>query len=56
MVLYASEDVIFSVKTFIENPIRENFLKAILTMRNDLSAKKGVLDLEKIKLELKSRP
>ena len=55
MILYASKDVIFSVKTFIENPNRDNFLKTILTMRQDLSAKKSDLDLEKIKLDRKSK-
>jgi len=50
MILYASEDVIFSVKTFIENPVRDNFLKTILTMRQDLSAKKTDLDLDSIRI------
>lgn len=35
MMLYASREVIFSVKLFIENPTRENFLQTILTMRQD---------------------
>ena len=39
MMLYASKDVIMSVKSFIENPVRENFLKTILSMRQDLSSK-----------------
>jgi len=51
MTLYASKEVIFSVKRFIEKPIRENFLKTILTMRQDLSSKKN--DLEKMNLQLK---
>jgi len=34
MILYASKDVIFSVKAFIENSTRENFLKTILTPRS----------------------
>lgn len=55
MILYASKDVIFSVKNFIENPTYENFLKTIITMRKDLSAKKDKLDLEKIKIELKTK-
>ncbi len=54
MMLYASKDVIFSVKAFIENPDRDNFLKTILAMRKDLSTKRDDLDLEKIKLEIKS--
>lgn len=53
MILYASNDVIYSVKAFIEDPTYENFLKTILTMRQDLSAKKHDLDLEKIKIEFK---
>lgn len=55
MILYASKDVIFSVKAFIENPVRDNFLKTILTMRQDLSAKKSDLDLNSIILEVKSK-
>jgi len=55
MMLYASKDVIFSVKSFIENPKRDNFLKTILTMRQDLSAKRNDLDLDKIILEVKSK-
>ena len=55
MILYASKDVIFSVKEFIENPVRDNFLKTILTMRQDLSAKKNDLDLNDIILEVKSK-
>ncbi|HEX5036179.1 MAG TPA: hypothetical protein VFX30_03375 [bacterium] len=54
MALYASRTVIFSVKTFIENPIRDNFLKTIVTMRQDLSSKKNDLDVGKIRLDLKS--
>jgi len=54
MILYASKDVIFSVKRFIENPVRDNFLKTILTMRQDLSAKRNDLDLNDIILEVNS--
>ena len=54
MILYASKDVIFSVKAFIENPVRDNFLKTILTMRQDLSAKRNDLDLNDIILEVNS--
>jgi hypothetical protein len=53
MMLYASRDVIFSVKTFIENPTHDNFLKTILIMRKDLSAKGSDLDLDGISLEIK---
>lgn len=55
MILYASKDVIFSVKAFIENPARDNFLKTILTMRQDLSTKRNDLDLRSIILEVKSK-
>jgi hypothetical protein len=50
MMLYASKDVILSVRTFIENPTDENFLKTILTMRQDLSRKKNDLGLHDIKI------
>lgn len=53
MMLYASKDVILSVKVFIENPTRENFLTTILTMRQDLSAKESKLNLHSINLEVK---
>src|SRR3989344_6326972 len=54
MMLYASKDVILSVKSFIENPVRENFLKTILAMRQDLSNKND-LDLGNMILEVKSK-
>ncbi len=54
MMLYASKDVILSVKSFIENPVRENFLKTILSMRQDLSNKND-LDLGNMILEVKSK-
>jgi hypothetical protein len=50
MMLYASKNVILSVKKFIENPSHDNFLKTILVMRGDLSPKGTDLDLESIKL------
>lgn len=56
MVLYASKDVVFSVKAFIENPVRNNFLKTILTMREDLSTDGNDLNLESIILEVESKP
>ena len=55
MMLYASKEVIFSVKAFIENPTHEKFLRTILTMRQDLSAKRNDLDLNDIILEVKSK-
>jgi len=56
MMLYASKAVILSVKSFIENPIRENFLRTILIMRGDLSAKRNDLSLTEIELTLKAAP
>lgn len=55
MMLYASKDVILSVKSFIENPVRENFLKTILSMRQDLSSRNNDLDLSNMTLEVKSK-
>jgi hypothetical protein len=52
MTLYASKEVITAVKTFIEKPVRENFLKTILVMRQDLSAKKIDLRLQDIELNV----
>lgn len=50
MMLYGSKEVIFSVKAFIENPVRDNFLKTILMMRQDLSKKGANLNLSEITL------
>jgi hypothetical protein len=55
MMLYASKEVIFSVKTFIENPVRDNFLKTILMMRRDLSKRGANLDLSEIALEVQAK-
>jgi hypothetical protein len=51
MMLYASKEVILSVKEFIENPSHERFLRTILTMRRDLSKMKNDLDLRDIQIE-----
>lgn len=51
MILYASKEVILSVKTFIENPTRNNFLRTILVMRQDLSTIKNDLNLDRIKVK-----
>jgi hypothetical protein len=48
MMLYASKEVILSLKSFMEDPTRVNFLRTILTMRQDLSAQKNDLDLESL--------
>lgn len=55
MTLYASKEVILAVRTFIEAPVRENFLKAILAMRQDLSAKRIDLGLKDIELSVPNR-
>jgi len=55
MTLYASKEVILALRTFIESPVRENFLKTILVMRQDLSAKKIDLGLKDIELSVPSR-
>lgn len=55
MMLYASKEVIFSVKAFIENPIYENFLETILTVRRDLSANKNDLDSKHLRIDFKSQ-
>lgn len=51
MMLYASKEVVLSVKAFIENPTYEKFLRTILTMRQDLSKMKNDLDLNDIQIE-----
>jgi len=54
MMLYASKEVILSVKVFIENPTRENFLGTILTMRQDLAKKKNDLELDSIRIDFEN--
>lgn len=53
MLLYASKEVILSVKAFINNPTRENFLKTVLSMRQDLWVKKNDLELDSIRIDFK---
>ena len=48
MMLYASKEVIVSVREFIQNPTSDRFLKTILVMRKDLSARGSDLDLADI--------
>ena len=55
MTLYASREVILAVKTFIEEPVRANFLKAILAMRQDLSANRIDVNLRDIELNVAPR-
>jgi hypothetical protein len=50
MILYASREVILSLKAFIGNPTRESFLRTILTMREDLSRTNSDLGINDIKL------
>ena len=54
MMLYASKEVIFSVRAFIENPTRENFLKSILSMRKDLWIKKDDLDFDSARIDFQT--
>ena len=55
MMLYASRSVILSVREFIENPIRKNYLKTILSMRKDLSSRNNDLALNELDLEFKRK-
>ena len=55
MLLYASKDVILSVKAFINDPTRENFLKTVLSMRQDLWVKKNDLELDSIRIDFKRK-
>lgn len=50
MMLYASKEVILSVKVFIEHPTPENFLRTILIMRSDLSSMKYDLIIHDIQI------
>src|SRR3990172_7931911 len=50
MILYASKEVILSVKAFIERPSHEKYLNTILTMRQDLSSKKRDMNIEMLEL------
>ncbi len=56
MLLYASRDVVLSVKGFIGKPTREAFLKTILSMRQDLWTRKDDLSVDEIGVEIESRP
>ncbi|MBN3032513.1 MAG: hypothetical protein JW873_00265 [Candidatus Saganbacteria bacterium] len=51
MTLYASKEVILSVKTFLDNSTHENFLRTILVMRRDLSTKSSDIAIENIMLK-----
>ncbi|MFA5310088.1 MAG: hypothetical protein WC386_00125 [Candidatus Paceibacterota bacterium] len=51
MLLYSPKSVLLAVKKFIDNPIRENFLSAILEMRQDLWIKKKDLNADEIRVD-----
>lgn len=53
MILYASREVILSLKRFIEVPTREQFLATVLAMRKDLWSKKVDLNTTEISLSSK---
>ncbi|MBI2108343.1 hypothetical protein HYU10_05000 [Candidatus Woesearchaeota archaeon] len=50
MMLYASKEVILSVKLFIESPNRKNFFSAVLAMRKDLWIRKSDLNINDIEV------
>jgi hypothetical protein len=50
MILYAAKPVVLSVKTFIEHPSRDNFLSAVLAMRQDLWTRRSDLTVGDIAL------
>ena len=51
MLLYASKEVILSVKNFIDEPSREKFLLSILNMRKDLWVNKFDLKIDEIRID-----
>lgn len=51
MLLYASKEVILSVKNFIDEPSREKFLLSILNMRKDLWVNKFDLKIDEISID-----
>ena len=50
MILYAAKPVVLSVKAFIEKPSRDQFLAAVLAMRQDLWTKGSDLTIHEIAL------
>lgn len=50
MILYAARPVVLSVKAFIEFPTRDNFLTAVVAMRQDLWSKQSDLTISEIAL------
>ena len=55
MMLYASNEVVLSVKEFIKSPNYENFLKTVLCMRRDLWVNKNDLQIDEIELNFKAK-
>lgn len=53
MILDSSKDVILKSKEFIRNPIRDNFMRAILKMRPDLWISRSDLDKEELQPSIK---
>lgn len=53
MMLYASKNVIMSVKVFINDPTYKNFIETIICMRQDLRAKNNDLDPDNIRVDFK---
>ena len=53
MMLYASKNVIMSVKVFISDPTYKNFIETIICMRQDLRAKNNDLDPNNIRIDFK---
>ena len=49
--LYAPDEVLISIKKFIENPIEENFFKSALAMRKDLWNKSTKRNIEDWKID-----
>lgn len=56
MILYASRDVILSVKTFIEFPTKENFFLSVLSMRRDLWLKKADFEVSELAISEATAP
>jgi hypothetical protein len=52
MLLYSPKSVLLAVKKFIEEPNRDNFLSAILKMRQDLWIKEKDLNIDEIRMNL----
>ncbi|MFW0715844.1 hypothetical protein [Pedobacter sp. N23S346] len=49
-ILYSSDQVILSIKDFIDNPSQNNYIKAAKAMRKDIWGEKTKLTFDQIKL------